>query len=79
MEAKYQEIVLGERVCEKLKDIYFKDIPWVECHKQVADKLTHLKRIAKRFYVDKDRVEILKELVKYSEQDIVDAFNTISS
>lgn len=66
--------MLGERVCEKLKDIYFKDILWIDCHKDVAFKFTHLKRIAKHFYVDKSLTDVLKELIKYSDQDIKDAF-----
>jgi hypothetical protein len=74
MEAKYQEITLGEPVCGKLRDIYFRDIPWVDCHNDVIQKFTALKMIVSKFYSDKVLVEALKELVRYSEQDIIDVF-----
>ena len=76
MEAKYPEITLGENICIKLKEIYFKDIPWVECYREVAKKLSELKVIGKKFYVDKNIIEVLTELNKYSHQDIIDAFDT---
>jgi hypothetical protein len=74
MEAKYQEITLGESVCIKLRDIYFRDMPWVECHNQVADKFTALKAIILKFYADKSRLDAMKELIQYSDQDIIEAF-----
>ena len=75
MEAKLPEITLGETVCRKLKDIYFNDDLWIDSYRGVAIKLSELKRIAKDFYVDKNDVEALKELIKYSDTDIVEAFN----
>jgi len=38
MEAKYPEIVLGEALCIKIKNIYFDDKKWVDCHNEVAAK-----------------------------------------
>lgn len=70
------EIILGTPICEKLKVIYFSDIPWVNCYRDVAAKFIALKAIARRFYVDKTNVEVLNELIKYSDQDIYDAFGT---
>ena len=75
MEAKLPEITLGETVCRKLKDIYFSEMPWISCYRDVAIKLTELKRLAKAFYADKNDLEVLKELIKYSDTDIVEAFN----
>ena len=76
MEAKIPEITLGESVCVKLKDIYFKEIAWVDCYRDVAKKLSEMKAIGKEFYVDKNCTEVLSELIRYSHQDIVDAFET---
>jgi len=59
-----------------LKDIYFSEKPWVECYRDVAIKLTDLKRLAKAFYVDMNDLETLKELIKYSNEDILEVFNT---
>jgi hypothetical protein len=69
-EPKYPEITLGEMVCEKLKAIYHTDDPWQKCYMQVAQRFTDLKRIARKFYCDKDELEMLQELVRYSEKDI---------
>jgi hypothetical protein len=61
-------------VCEKLKVIYFKDLPWVDCYKTIAQRFTELKKIARKFYYDKNEIEILKELNKYTHNAIKDAF-----
>lgn len=68
-------VTLGETVCAKLRDIYFANIPWIDCHTDVAARFTHLKIIARNFYTDKSEHEMLIELNKYSQQDILDAFS----
>jgi hypothetical protein len=73
-EAKFEEITLGEAVCITLRNIYHTDTPWPACYQQVADKFTELKKIMRKFYADKSDLEILKELVRYSQDDIKDAF-----
>ena len=70
------EITLGETVCRKLKDIYFSEMPWISCYRDVAIKLTELKRLAKAFYADKNDLEVLKEFIKYNNMDILEVFNT---
>lgn len=75
MEAKYPEINLGATICEKLKQIYFSDKPWIDCHKDVATKFTEMKRMMRKFYTDKTDREILKELIKYDTMDIEEIFN----
>lgn len=75
MEATYSEIVIGETVCKKLKDLYFNDKEWVDCYNQVAQKFTELKRILRKFYTDKIDVDIFRELIKYSSDDINEVFN----
>ncbi len=75
MEARYQEITIGEQICKKLKDIHFNDVPWSECYKDVAEKFSALKVIARKFYANKDELEMLKELAKYSIMDIKEMYN----
>lgn len=66
---------LGTIVCEKLKDTYHTDEHWSKCYMQVAKQFTELKSIARKFYCDKDELGILKELEKYSENDIKEMIN----
>jgi hypothetical protein len=72
MDAIYPEILLGEAICEKLKYIYHTDEHWSKCYIQIAKRFTDLKRIARKFYCDKDEIGMLQELVKYSDKDIQD-------
>lgn len=74
MEAKYAEINLGATVCEKIKEIYFKDQAWIGCYKNIVLKFTQLKEIMRKFYTDKTDKEILQELIKYNNKDIEDIF-----
>jgi len=65
---------LGTPICMKLKNIYFSDKKWPECYKEVASKFTQLKRVARKFYTDKSELEMLKEIAKYSENDLKDTY-----
>jgi len=69
-----EAIELGARVCKRLKVIYFSEKAWVDCHEEVALKFTALKQIAKKFYGDKEELEVLRELAKYTDDGIKDAF-----
>ena len=69
-----QEIILGANVCERLKNIYFKEMNWIDCYRNIAVKFSFLKSISKRFDIDKSNLQVLNELIKYSNQDILDAF-----
>ena len=73
MESVHQQVILGAAICDKLRDFYFKDIPWVECCQEVAVKYTDLKKLSRKFFIDKTDVEILIEVNKYSTSDIGDA------
>lgn len=75
MEAKYLEITLGQAICEKLRAIYFSNISWPDCYKDVASKFTELKQRMRKFYTDKHDLDILKELIKYDTMDIEEVFN----
>jgi hypothetical protein len=76
MDAKFQEIILGEMVCEKLKIIYHSDISWVQAVNLVAAKFSSLKTISRTFYVGMSEVEMLNTISKYSNGDIMDAFES---
>ena len=78
MEATNQEITLAEPVCVKLKHIYFDGMNWIECYRNVASRLTQLKSIVSRLYPDKTRVQVLQEIIKYTNDDIIDAFELFS-
>ena len=58
MEAKYQEIILGEPICKRLKEIYFSDISWPKCSRQIANKFTLLKKVMRKIYSDMDILEL---------------------
>ena len=73
-EAKYPEITLGETVCEKLQDIFCKNRPWPESHKQIVQQFTVLKEIMRKIYADKSDLDILRELSRYSRNDLCDVF-----
>ena len=75
MEAVLPQINIGATVCAKLKIIYYPDKPWIECYRLVAGKFTELKNIARKFYAGKSEIEILQELAKYSNSDIIDAMS----
>jgi len=75
MDAKYEEIMLGVPICIKLRDIYFRDVPWADCYKQVSERFSALKSVALKFYADKTGIEVLKELILYNHQDIMDVFD----
>lgn len=74
MESAHHEIALGTPICEKLYEIYFYESKWPDCYRDVARKYSDLKSIAKKFYVGKDRYWIAKELIGYTNQDIIEAF-----
>lgn len=75
MDAVIPEINFGTSICEKLKNIYFSEKPWNECYKEVAKKFTELKIHARKFYFDKNDIEILSELLKYGQDDIKEMFH----
>ena len=70
-----QIITLGETVCRKLRNIYYREIPWIECHKLVAEKYSYLKKQAFKFYGDKDELDVCKELAKYLPAEIEELIN----
>ena len=76
MDEKYPElartVTLGEPICIKLKQIYFAEQKWAACYRQVGAKFTALKQQARKFYPGKKDHEMLMEIIKYTNEDIVE-------
>jgi hypothetical protein len=69
---RYTAIELGSTICSKLKQIYHPNEKWADCYKKVGALLTIMKKNARKFYIDKTDEEILKDLNKYTNDDIVE-------
>jgi hypothetical protein len=69
------EIELGSIICKALKDIYFYDKQWYECHNDIALKLSVLKDVMRKLLPDKMTVEILEVLRGYGKEDIEDVLS----
>lgn len=65
-----EQVVLGEQVCIKLKQIYWPDKTWDESYRDVAGKLTLLKQKARLLLKHMDEVEMLKTLRGFGHDDI---------
>lgn len=77
MTPRYPEIIAGEQIAAKLKNHFFADVPWSpKVAFQVAEKMSQLKKITRRYYSDFDDVQFLHKLGAYSPQDIDDAFES---
>ncbi len=72
---KYPVIELGSIVCWKLKQIYHPNDKWADCYKSIAEKLTCLKKIGRKCFLDKTEEEMLIELGRWSKEDIEEMFH----
>jgi len=70
-----QEIELGQRICEKIKYIFYIDIDWGNCHKDVANKFSLFKRIMKKIYPEDNMLGILKKVITFDTLDIQEIFD----
>jgi hypothetical protein len=70
-----EEINLGQSACSKIRNIYFSDKKWVECHNEVAKKFTLFKKILGKMQPDREIVEILKEVHHFDTLDIQEVFS----
>ena len=71
MEAKLNQVRLGEAMCSKLRRICHGDKSWGDVWQDVSIKFTILKEKSKIYYPDKDLDSILKELIRWPDEDIV--------
>jgi len=72
VECKTAEITLGASICEKIKHIYY-PVPWsMEVAREVAAKLTKVKAAAKLYFPEASEVDRLREVFKFSTDDIKD-------
>ncbi len=60
-------------VCVKLKAIYHTDKPWGSCYQDVSSLFSKLKKVMRPFYGTLDNIDLLKELNKYTNDDIIEA------
>ena len=58
----------GAEICKKLKEIY-PDKTWMG----IAGLFTELKKKARIYHPGLDDIKIIRELMKYSRQDVIDA------
>jgi hypothetical protein len=58
----------GAEICKRLKNIY-PDKTWMG----VASLFTELKKKARIFHPGLDDLKLIRELIKYSDQDVIDA------
>ena len=72
-EAKLPEITLGESICTKLKQIYHLNQPWAQLKHSIPAKLVRLKQTMRTAYPDWDEAMRLRELARFTEQDIREA------
>lgn len=76
MDAVTIQINLGAVICEKLRNLFFTREPWAKCTDKVSKKFTELKINARLFFTTLDEIEMLREVSKYNEQDLLDFFHT---
>ena len=69
---KYTAIELGSPICSKLKQIYYPNHKWADCYKQVGSLFNTIKKNARKFYVDKTDDEISKDLIKYTNDNLIE-------
>ncbi len=74
MSYKNKDIETGARICARLKQYYYRDVAWVDCYKDVADKFGVLKRIARPYYKDLSYTEFLFKLSTYNLTEMNEAF-----
>lgn len=68
------EVMLGERLCKKLKCIYHEDMHWKDCHHDVTNKLKLLNKILRKFYSENDHVAVLKRMQSFDRQNFEEVF-----
>lgn len=70
-----EEIELGARICEKIKDIYYSNEQWQTCYMDIAAKLNLFKKIMKKIYPSDSIVKIFKKVHKFDTMDIQEIFD----
>jgi hypothetical protein len=68
------EVVLGDSICEKIKEAFYKDTPWADVYKDVGERFTKFKKITISGFPGTDKMDFLRALNKFTVQDIIDTF-----
>ena len=59
-----EEINLGSQVCAQLKNIYFNEVAWIDCHKEISFKFTALKDQMRKLYPDMTNLCLIREILR---------------
>lgn len=73
------EINLGANPCRIIKRIYFAEIPWIDCYRDIASKFTQLKQAIRKQASLLSEIEILQYINKFTEEDIIDYLKQCST
>lgn len=77
-EEMYAEVNFGGEICRQLKNIYFPTEAWdAKLANRVAALFTQFKSLAKPFFVDDDKLEMLRKISRYSATDFLDLLDVI--
>jgi len=71
-QSAYDEITLGENVCEKIKDIYYPNEDWSKVLNEVAKKYYKLKILIQVSMKQQNEIEVLKLINYMDDNDIRD-------
>ncbi len=63
---------LGAITCKNLKDIFFPDTPWVECHKAISDLFTKVKVVYRSKSTEDDETKTLTLLSTFTKADLIE-------
>lgn len=75
MDAAKEEIDRGADICQKIKQLYFNDTEWIDCHTKVAILFNKIKEKARIYYPDNDDPSRFRSLQHWSESDIKEAID----
>lgn len=74
MNNKYTEfnhlVFIGERVCLRIKNIYFKDTPWFDCYRRVSKGFDKIRKNAKKFFICDNLEQVLIKVSNLPDEDI---------
>jgi len=72
------EIEIGARICSRIKNNKFNDIPWdAVVSNDISKIFTKVKILARKYYPDLSEMEMLQKLDNYSNNDISETLQLI--
>lgn len=70
-----KEIVLGALICEKIKEIYFKNQSWQASYQDVSIKFGTFKKIMQKIYTNDKIIDILDNIKHFNIADVQEIFS----